>query len=137
MIKDGERIIYTNSSQILARENFSIAHELGHHKLHLTPQGITVIRDNDFKDRDDNETEANYFAACLLMPKDMVEKFIRLEMAEKPFEEWTGLDVASIQTAFGVSYDMALLRLKLIFHIKKSVSDYLESKKSKKQQPRC
>lgn len=112
LIKDTERIIFSNSSLILSREIFSVAHEIGHQKLHLSEQGRTLIRDDDFTDRDELEIEANYFAACLLMPKEKVEKFIRLELNDKNINIWSGLDIARIQTAFNVSYDMVLIRLK-------------------------
>ncbi|MDD2402882.1 MAG: ImmA/IrrE family metallo-endopeptidase, partial [Clostridia bacterium] len=67
LIKDNERIVFSNSSVILSREIFSIAHEIGHQKLHLSEQGLTIIKDDDFSERDEYEVEANYFAACLLM----------------------------------------------------------------------
>ena len=112
LIKDTERIIFSNSSLILSREIFSVAHEIGHQKLHLSEQGRTLIRDDDFTDRDELEIEANYFAACLLMPIEKVDKFIRLELNGKNINIWSGLDIARIQTAFNVSYDMVLIRLK-------------------------
>lgn len=112
LIKEAEKIIFSNSSQILSREIFSIAHEIGHQKLHLLEQHKTIIRDHDFSERDENEIEANYFAACLLMPMEKVVKFIRLELNDKDIEVWNGLDIARIQTAFNVSYDMVLIRLK-------------------------
>lgn len=112
LIRDSERIVFSNSSLILSREIFSIAHEIGHQKLHLSEQGRTLIKDDDFNDRDKLEVEANYFAACLLMPVDKVEKYIRLELKDKSNKNWDGLDIARIQTAFNVSYDMVLVRLK-------------------------
>ncbi len=112
LIKDTERIIFSNSSQILSREIFSMAHEMGHHRLHLSEQGKTMIRDDDFNDRDEDEIEANYFAACLLMPLEKASKFIRLELNDKSLSTWNGLDIARMQTAFNVSYDMTLIRLK-------------------------
>jgi len=48
----------------------------------------------------------------LLMPMEKVMKFIRLELNDKFVVSWNGLDVARIQTAFNVSYDMVLVRLK-------------------------
>jgi len=45
---------------LLSREIFSVAHELGHQKLHLSEQGLTIIKDDDFNDRDEYEVEANY-----------------------------------------------------------------------------
>lgn len=114
LIKESDRIIFSNSSQILSREIFSIAHEMGHHKLHLTNQDEAIILDDDFSDIDENEREANHFAACLLMPVDKVAKFIRLELKDKKMVTLNGLDVARIQNAFNVSYDMALVRLKTL-----------------------
>lgn len=112
LIKETERIIFSNSSQILSREILSVAHEMGHQKLHLSEQGQTMIRDDDFNDRDETEIEANYFAACLLMPTEKVYNFLRLELKDKDVSTWKGLDIARIQTAFNVSYDMTLIRLK-------------------------
>lgn len=114
LFRDSDRIVFSNSSQILSREIFSIAHEIGHQKLHILEQENTVIRDDNFSERDENEVQANYFAACLLMPKDKVEKFFRLELNDKSVDLWNGLDIARLQTAFSVSYDMTLIRLKTL-----------------------
>ncbi len=112
MIKDSERIIFSNSSIILSREIFSVAHEIGHQRLHLSEKGRMLIKDDDFFDRDESEIEANYFAACLLMPREKIEKFVRLELKDKDVTNWDGLEIAKIQTVFNVSYDMALIRLR-------------------------
>ena len=129
LIKDSERIVFSNSSLILSREIFSVAHEIGHQRLHLSEQGRTLIKDDDFSERDDLEVEANYFAACLLMPMDKVEKFIRLELKDKDTENWDGLDIAKIQTVFNVSYDMALVRLKAINILSDNVIEKLKMEK--------
>lgn len=128
-IKDADRIIFSNSSLILSREIFSIAHELGHQKLHLSEQGLTIIKDNDFDDRDEYEVEANYFAACLLMPREKVDKFIRHELKDKSVDKLSGLDIARIQTAFKVSYDMALIRLKALGKLDNAMADWLRFEK--------
>lgn len=112
LVKEGDKIIFSNSSLILAREIFSVAHEIGHHELHLSEDGISIIKDNNFENSDQFEIEANYFAACLLMPREKVQKFIRLELSDKEIEKWNGLDIAKIQTEFSASYDMVLIRLK-------------------------
>ena len=129
LIKDTERIVFSNSSLILSREIFSVAHEIGHQKLHLSEMGRTIIRDDDFTDRDESEVEANYFAACLLMPVEKVEKFIRLELNEKEIAKWNGLDIARIQTAFNVSYDMALFRLKALGVLSEQLFEKLKLEK--------
>ena len=129
MIKDSEKIVFSNSSFILSREIFSIAHEIGHQRLHLNELGITLIKDDDFADRDEMEIEANYFAACLLMPIEKVEKFIRLELKDKDMTSWDGLDIARIQTAFNVSYDMTLIRLKALGLLSDTISEKLKMDK--------
>jgi len=132
IIKNADRIIFSNSSSILSSEIFSVAHEIGHHKLHLSEQGLTLIKDYDFNNRDEYEVEANYFAACLLMPVEKVNCFIRLELNEKSINKWTGLDIARIQTVFNVSYDMALIRLKSLGILNDAVMEKLKLEKMKK-----
>lgn len=132
LIKDSERIIFSNSSLILSREIFSIAHEIGHQKLHLSEQGLQMIKDDNFDDRNELEIEANYFAACLLMPMEKVQQFIRLELEDKPVNKWSGLDIAKIQTEFSVSYDMALIRLKNLGVLNDSINSVLKREKIEK-----
>ncbi|KUO77767.1 MAG: hypothetical protein APF81_01415 [Desulfosporosinus sp. BRH_c37] len=132
LIKDTERIIFSNSSQILSREIFSVAHEMGHQRLHLSEQGKTMIRDDDFNDRDDDEIEANYFAACLLMSTEKIFKFMRLELNDKNIKIWNGLDIARIQTSFNVSYDMTLIRLKALGILDNTILNNLKFEKIEK-----
>ncbi len=73
-----------------------------------------MIQDKDFSDRDSHEIEANYFAACLLMPKDKISDFITFNLMNKNVKDWSGLDIARFQTAFNVSFDMALNRLESV-----------------------
>lgn len=132
LIKDTERVIFTNSSSILAREIFTVAHEIGHHRLHLSELGLTKIKDDNFYETNDYEIEANYFAACLLMPRDKVEKFIRLELEDKEVNKWNGLDIARIQTEFSVSYDTAVIRLERLGLINNILSNELKVEKIEK-----
>ena len=64
------------------RKRFSIAHELGHHFLHLLNDGQIIDRRVDmFREKQpsvaapfsqrNREVEANWFAAALLMPEDL------------------------------------------------------------------
>ena len=101
--------------------------------MHLNEQGITLIKDDDFTERDELEVEANYFAACLLMPMEKIEKFIRLELKDKDIESWDGLDIARIQTAFNVSYDMTLIRLKALSILNDAIIEKLKMIKLRKQ----
>jgi len=131
MIKDSERIVLSNSSSNLSREIFTVAHEIGHQRLHLSELGRTLIKDDDFDETDELEVEANYFAACLLMPMDKIEKFIRLELKDKDTDNWNGLDIAKIQTAFNVSYDMTLIRLKALNILDDAIIEKLRNDKIK------
>ena len=126
LYRDSDRIVFSNSSQVLSREIFSIAHEIGHHKLHISEQENAVIKDDDFFERNECEVEANYFAACLLMPQDKVEKYIRFELNGKSVSRWNGLDIARFQIAFNVSYDMTLIRLKALNIIDESIVERLK-----------
>ena len=80
-IVDGsKKIVMVNASQSETRKRFSAAHEIGHLLLHgnqalsidsNSPQ--VMFRDeNSSKGIDWREKEANFFAACLLMPKKRV-----------------------------------------------------------------
>jgi len=128
--KGEDKIIFSNSSVILAREIFTIAHEIGHHELHLNDD-CHLIKDPDFVERDSREVEANYFAACLLMPEEKARSFVRLELENKSADKWDALDIARIQTAFNVSFDMALARLHHISILPQQIVDLLKSEKSR------
>lgn len=72
-----EFCIYINTRiDYSPRHNFTIAHELGHYFLRHELQNGSLICDRcsiseDITDNNDIEQEANYFAASLLMPKEM------------------------------------------------------------------
>lgn len=111
--RDNDIIIFTNSCSRLSRELFTLAHEMGHVILHLED-------DNSFIDdhvtisgssTDEKEQEANYFAACLLMPSDDVDRFIDLEIQNFHDKGLSAMDIARIMSEFNVSFDMALNRL--------------------------
>lgn len=68
-----EKTIYVNRSDIPERQNFTVAHELGHYFLHLPDDKSDVI--TSFRGASDKrEREADMFAAELLMPTDLVLK---------------------------------------------------------------
>jgi len=101
-----------NQSDSPARKRFSIAHELGHHFLHLMEDGELVTRKTDLfrgyggesvktSDPDKRkEVEANQFAAAILMPEELVKK----EFEKKP-------DVVSLAVTFNVSEEAIGIRL--------------------------
>lgn len=95
------------------RKRFTIAHELGHHFLHLMEDGEIVDNEGDlFRNdwgRDDTieqedrrrEVQANQFAAALLMPARLVEEV---------YQEVTK-DITEISRIFKVSREAMGYRL--------------------------
>lgn len=111
--KENDIIIFTNTSNRLSREIFTLAHEIGHVILHLNT-GETFIDDSitiSGRSTDEKEQEANYFAACLLMPTDDVDRFLDLELNDFATNGLSAMDIARIMSEFNVSFDMALNRL--------------------------
>jgi Zn-dependent peptidase ImmA (M78 family) len=84
--KDNDIVIFTNSCCRLSREIFTLAHEIGHVILHLDDKNSFIDDSASINGRstDEKEQEANYFAACLLMPSDDVNRFIDLEIKDFP-----------------------------------------------------
>jgi Zn-dependent peptidase ImmA (M78 family) len=107
--------IMINSVKSKTRQNFTIAHELGHYFLHqdvLKSAKVIVDDDNyvenkrvlysteDIKNRDQIEFEANFFAAALLMPKNLVS------------DAWNRIaDIKECADIFGVSQLAMTIRL--------------------------
>lgn len=83
--KDGQYVITVNMNHSENRKRFTIAHELGHFLMHddIIDDGIfdnklyrsTEGRHNQFISQI-HETQANKFAASVLMPKTLIQKLI-------------------------------------------------------------
>lgn len=112
-VYEGNKIIVSNSSEILSREIFTIAHELGHilYDFEDCNQDLKVDIDIQDIDEDISEKRAFYFADCLLMPGDQLSRFIKYELKKKA-SDLTALDIVRIQLEFSVSYSAAVKRLK-------------------------
>lgn len=111
--RDNDIVIFTNSCNRLSREIFTLAHEIGHALLHMS-EAASFVDDSvtiNGRSTDEAEQEANYFAACLLMPVDEIHRFIDLEVQNFRENGLTVIDIAGIMTEFNVSFDMALNRL--------------------------
>ena len=116
---DGTQMIVVNNSkkQSYERKRFTMAHELGHLLLkHGTPLNINrysvLFRDSSTSEGSDwREVEANYFAASLLMPKDILESEIdKLKNGSKSPSITEG-NVESLANIFGVSSIAMSIRL--------------------------
>lgn len=86
---EGRADIWVRPGDPANRQRFTVAHELGHLLLH--PYG-QMYRDTTFSGSA-SEAEANRFAADLLMPKGMMQKYLRI----------TGGNLPSMARIFGVS----------------------------------
>lgn len=75
-IKDGVRKIFINNAHADTRNRFTVVHELGHFFLHdeqLKETGTMLSFRGNYEDRNDlMEAEADYFAAELLMPREIM-----------------------------------------------------------------
>lgn len=127
----GRMYIFTNSNiSNKGRQNFTIAHELGHYALKHPLQRKSFICDTGCIDEGENtggrlEKEANYFAACLLMPKSKIASAFNAQLrryklaeiekqqftvARKNYGEWCRIK-NKFMKRYGVSE--AALRLRL------------------------
>lgn len=127
---EGKRIIISNSSEILSREIFTIAHELGHiiYDFEDSNQDLKVDLDISDINEDISESRAFHFANCFLMPEEQLTKFIKYELKKRQ-SELTALDIVRIQIEFNVSYNAAVKWLYEIGIISSSHKNELFNKK--------
>ena len=79
-----ERKIFVNRDEPALRQTFTVAHELGHQRLHadwVATDAYRVYRRGN-QVQDEHETEANTFAANLLIPRFMMDRFYELPVAD-------------------------------------------------------
>ncbi len=109
---EGKKIIVSNSSEILSREIFTIAHELGHVIYDFEDEFGSIKIDVEIEDssEDISEARAFYFANCFLMPEEELRKFIKYELKKK-HQELNALDIVRMQLEFQVSYAALVVRL--------------------------
>lgn len=86
------------------RDRFTIAHEIGHYFLHYLHPGLRDVQTFGRGSRNRAETQANIFAASLLMPSD---RFI------EAWREHNG-DSWAIGDTFGVSPSAASVRAQVL-----------------------
>ncbi|MFZ4807588.1 MAG: ImmA/IrrE family metallo-endopeptidase [Hyphomicrobiaceae bacterium] len=114
--KDGEPVIVVNSTHPPNRQRFTMAHELGHHELHLPAIGSSVHVDKKFamardlmsaSGLDRQEIEANRFAAELLVPRTFLSRELQGRVVDIEDEEL----VADLARLFRVSRQMMAIRI--------------------------
>lgn len=110
-------MIIINSSYPLGRQNFTLAHEIGHIELH---KNMNIIDFNNFSK--EKEREADIFASHFIIPRDEV-----LSIGSLPHDSmWTVFDVMMLSQKFRVSYEAAFNRAREIFG-KRMVSEALRN----------
>jgi Zn-dependent peptidase ImmA (M78 family) len=103
-----QNMILVNEAEAGVRQTFTIAHELGHKILHdewARSSAYKVLwRDPRKQGKDRWEQEANYFAANLLMPRQMVD-------------EYKNFPMTVVARIFAVSEPVAKYRLQNLYGI--------------------
>jgi Zn-dependent peptidase ImmA (M78 family) len=85
VIKNEKAYIVYNAKHSKPRKRFTIAHELGHYHLHSKNKPLFVDKTREVMYRNTasstgeymKEREANAFAAALLMPRCLIENYIK------------------------------------------------------------
>jgi len=96
--------IYLSDKESPERQAFTVAHEIGHYKLHEDRPIDILYRKQVWQlnsSADTDEAQANWFAANLLMPKEAVERMWNITH-----------DVTRLSQIFGVSVTAMSRRLK-------------------------
>lgn len=110
---EGKKIIVANSSEILPREIYTIAHELGHIIYDFSDnrqQTLKIDKDDSNMNRDYSESVAYYFADCLLMPEDKLHESIKQGLKKKA-EELSAINIIQMQLEYNVSFSALVKRL--------------------------
>lgn len=88
VLENDTAVIGYNQNEARVRRRFTVAHEIGHYILHRDTSDRQVFVDKNFKAMFRSfesanepavarlETEANVFAACLLMPEKLVREWV-------------------------------------------------------------
>lgn len=111
-VYEGKKVIVSNSSEILSREIFTVAHEIGHcvYDLNLEEQSLIIDQEIDAGSEDYIEKRADYFASVLLLPEEEIRKYIKYELG-KESREIIAVDIVRMQMEFNASFAAIVMRL--------------------------
>lgn len=115
---DAFPLIFVNSTHWTPRSLFTLAHELGHLLLHHDHDGSISV-DETFAGSNQDERQANAFAAAFLMPESQIDDYIRIY----------GLgpeSLARMLYEFGVSFESLVFRLHNLRKIDSTGRDRLQ-----------
>jgi Zn-dependent peptidase ImmA (M78 family) len=100
--------IFVNREEFPLRQTFTVAHELGHKILHeewAKSEDYKILLRDSNTDQDFREQEANFFAANLLMPRFIVDRY------------WEDLSNSQLSQLFAVSVPAVKARLSFLYGI--------------------
>lgn len=140
-IENDKRKTYINCNMGEGRRNFTIAHELGHHFLsHRLNEYCRIYRNlnSDTHKKNPQEVEANYFAACFLMPYELIIPIFNTVVSTRGFRIDNALNASDVKqlpvlmeivqqvtVRMEVSKEAAFYRLKGL-NLIKSADNFLE-----------
>ena len=115
VMKHGTPVVGYNRRHSKSRQRFTVAHELAHYRLHVTPDDLFIDKgvmmwhrdEKSSTGEDQNEKEANAFAAELLMPESFIEK----EIGERGLQLSDDSDIEVLAQVFEVSVQAMTFRL--------------------------
>lgn len=115
VIESGKGVIGYNPNELMVRQRFTIAHELGHYELHRHEDELFVDKNFKVLFRDQNsskgeikkEQEANAFAAAILMP----EHLVRREIEKNSFDLTDEDSMKKLAKTFHVSLPAMTFRI--------------------------
>lgn len=108
------KLIGVNANRSLGWKRFIIAHEIGHYILHFIDNAVKLdglyAHREHITGKDEEENKADFFAACLLMPKNIFSREFKQKKAEnEKCEKW---EIAALLAKdFCVTETMALRRI--------------------------
>lgn len=112
--KNGDAVIGVNRNHHRNRRRFTVAHELGHWALHSEESGYFVDDftvhyrgDGSTRGYDPRESEANAFAASLLMPEDA----LRNDLAGRRIDASDDDQLSKLADRYEVSLQALTIRL--------------------------
>ncbi len=107
-----KKIIGVNSNRSPKSKMFIIAHELGHYTFEKEKSDIIYSHRECAKGRTDYENDIDYFAACLLMPKDSFNK--RYEALKTIYENDYESIIRELSDVFKVTVNAVTRRIEEI-----------------------
>lgn len=120
-VREGDSILFSNSSLPYAREIYALGTELGHLLMHVQESGQFVDDGETLNEAgEEKRREAEYFAICLLMPESEVYRYIHLVLEERDSGQWDNFDLARMMTAFQVDFEMLTERLQMLGWLRES-----------------